>query len=96
MNSATKPSAAEVKKKFVKKSTAEEDGRRRREATMIKIRKDKREEGLQKRRMVCADLAGSADPSASGSSSAAGATSEGASNVPTEINVAFLDSYCEG
>ncbi len=83
--SAAAPAA--MKKAAVKKTNADEDGRRRREANLVKVRKEKRDEGLQKRRNM------------DGPSSSAGAQSSegGASSVftaPTEVRLENLDSYC--
>jgi hypothetical protein len=98
-------------KKVVKKSTAEEDGRRRREANLIKIRKEKREEGLQKRRNLALVLcgAGGAEGNAEADSAATTAgsdaltgtilatdTSTSAASAHGEVRVENLHEYCAG
>jgi hypothetical protein len=72
-------------KRESKKGVTQEDGRRRREATTVALRKEKRDEGVSKRRMV-----------ASAASEAGTAASAGAGMLPAELSLDNLPSYCEG
>ncbi len=104
----SKPAA---KGKTIKKSTTEDDGRRRREANLIKIRKEKREEGMQKRRNLALALAGGAEGEGAGASAAESAGAGGLAfpgDTPTadastsfsapagEVRLDKLSAYCEG
>jgi hypothetical protein len=92
-----------TKKLIVKKSTADEDGRRRREQTLIKIRKEKREEGLQKRRNLITSILNETESTPSSASSDLPG-SDGTANTNNylpplarnDIIIENLVKYCEG
>ena len=76
------------RKKDVKKTDTEENRRRHRQEAAVSIRKEKRNEGLQKRRNLAAEATIVADPaSIAGSASA---------SLAGEPNVSQLDAYCSG
>jgi hypothetical protein len=70
------------KAKNVKKGTDLEDSRRRRENRSLALRKEKREEGVDKRRRAPVEEAAPA--------AAAGST------LPAELSLEHLGAYCEG
>jgi importin subunit alpha-1 len=90
------PSKEELAKKIVKKSTADEDGRRRREANLVKIRKEKRDEGLQKRRMMMASVAGVGAEGPTGAGASSTTSTSSYASLLEDININNLQTYCEG
>jgi hypothetical protein len=80
--------ALAAKRVHVKKVMSQDEGRRRRDEAVVKLRKEKREEGLQKRRAVAA------------AADAVGATPVGAgaaaSSLPAEASLENLHVYVAG
>ena len=77
-------SSSVSKGKTVKKGTDHDDKRRARENRSLALRKEKREEGIDKRRRAPVDEPAAAAPVAVGST------------MPAELSIEHLAIYCEG
>jgi hypothetical protein len=88
------PPAARVSK--VTKGADEDDARRRREQHSIQLRKEKRAEGMDKRRKAASEGASAAPAEAAAFGAAAAASAAESAPEPAAACVERLEEYCSG